>query len=99
MEREDAQLIQNVLLGDDAAFNTLVHKYQKGVHALAWRKIGDFITPKRLHKIPSSEHTKSSRRSRIPTNLLDGSMSLPIGFASIGIGSKNLRRNRWRTRL
>ncbi|RKU33021.1 hypothetical protein C6496_22875 [Candidatus Poribacteria bacterium] len=42
MEREDAQLIQNVLLGDDAAFNTLVHKYQKGVHALAWRKIGDF---------------------------------------------------------
>ena len=42
MEREDAQLIQNVLSGDDAAFNTLVHKYQKGVHALAWRKIGDF---------------------------------------------------------
>ena len=43
MEREkDAQLIQNVLSGDDAAFNTLVQKYQKGVHALAWRKIGDF---------------------------------------------------------
>lgn len=43
MEREkDAQLIQNILLGDDAAFNTLVQKYQKGVHALAWRKIGDF---------------------------------------------------------
>ena len=42
MEREDAQLIQNILLGDDAAFNTLVHKYQQGVHALAWRKIGDF---------------------------------------------------------
>ena len=42
MEREDVQLIQNILLGDDTAFNTLVHKYQKGVHALAWRKIGDF---------------------------------------------------------
>ncbi|MDE0009982.1 MAG: sigma-70 family RNA polymerase sigma factor [Candidatus Poribacteria bacterium] len=42
MEREDAQLIQNILLGDDAAFNTLVQRYQKGVHALAWRKIGDF---------------------------------------------------------
>ena len=42
MEKEDAQLIQNILLGDDAAFNTLVQKYQKGVHALAWRKIGDF---------------------------------------------------------
>ena len=43
MEREDdARLIQDVLSGDDTAFNTLVHKYQKGVHALAWRKIGDF---------------------------------------------------------
>ena len=35
MEREDdARLIQDVLSGDDTAFNTLVHKYQKGVHAL-----------------------------------------------------------------
>ena len=43
MEREnDVQLIQDTLLGDDVAFNTLVQKYQKSVHALAWRKIGDF---------------------------------------------------------
>ena len=38
----DAQLIQSILSGDDSAFNTLVQKYQKGVHALVWRKIGDF---------------------------------------------------------
>ena len=43
MEREDdVQLIYDVLSGDDAAFNTLVEKYQKSVHALVWRKIGDF---------------------------------------------------------
>ena len=43
MEREDdVQLIHAVLSGDDAAFNTLVEKYQKSVHALVWRKIGDF---------------------------------------------------------
>ena len=43
MEREnDAQLIQDTLAGDDEAFNVLVRKYQKSVHALAWRKIGDF---------------------------------------------------------
>ena len=43
MEREDdVQLIHAVLSGDDSAFNTLVEKYQKSVHALAWRKIGDF---------------------------------------------------------
>ena len=39
---DDAQLIQRILSGDDSAFNTLVQKYQKSVHALAWRKIGDF---------------------------------------------------------
>ena len=43
MKREDdVQLIHAVLSGDDAAFDTLVEKYQKSVHALAWRKIGDF---------------------------------------------------------
>ena len=38
----DADLIQSVLSGDDDAFTTLVRRYQKGVHALAWRRIGDF---------------------------------------------------------
>ena len=42
MERDDVQLIRRILLGDDEAFTTLVGKYQKSVHALAWRKIGDF---------------------------------------------------------
>ena len=43
MERaDDVQLIHRVLSGDDAAFDVLVEKYEKGVHALAWRKIGDF---------------------------------------------------------
>ena len=40
--KDDVQLIHAVLSGDDSAFGTLVEKYQKGVHALAWRKIGDF---------------------------------------------------------
>ena len=38
----DAELIQHSLQGDQNAFAALVRKYQKGVHALAWRKIGDF---------------------------------------------------------
>ena len=42
MKNSDAKLIQRVLLGDDTAFSTLVQKYQKQVHALIWRKIGDF---------------------------------------------------------
>ncbi len=43
MKREDdVQLIHAILSGDDSAFDILVEKYQKSVHALAWRKIGDF---------------------------------------------------------
>ena len=42
MKNDDVELIQSVLAGDDDAFSVLVRKYQKQVHALAWRKIGDF---------------------------------------------------------
>ena len=42
MNNNDDVLIQRVLDGDDTAFSNLVRKYQRSVHALAWRKIGDF---------------------------------------------------------
>ena len=42
MKNSDVELIQRILDGDDSAFSELVKKYQKPVHALVWRKIGDF---------------------------------------------------------
>ena len=42
MKNEDAQLIERILAGDQTAFNALVQKYQKPVHAFVWRKIGDY---------------------------------------------------------
>lgn len=42
MKSDDVALIQRILAGDKNAFASLVRKYQKPVHALAWRKIGDF---------------------------------------------------------
>ena len=42
MKTTDVDLIHRVLDGDDTAFTELVNKYQKPVHALVWRKIGDF---------------------------------------------------------
>ena len=42
MQNNDAELIQQTLEGNQQAFSTLVRKYQKPVHALVWRKIGDF---------------------------------------------------------
>ena len=42
MKNDDVELIQGSLTGDENAFATLVRKYQKQVHALVWRKVGDF---------------------------------------------------------
>ena len=44
MKNDDVALIRRILDGDEPAFTELVKKYQKPVHALAWRKIGDFHT-------------------------------------------------------
>ena len=41
-KKNDVQLIRRILSGDDEAFSTLVRRHQKGIHALAWRKVGDF---------------------------------------------------------
>ena len=42
MKNDDVTLIQCILAGDDLAFANLVRKYQKQIHALVYRKIGDF---------------------------------------------------------
>ncbi len=42
MKNDDVALIRQFLAGDETAFAELVKKYQKQVHVLAWRKIGDF---------------------------------------------------------
>ncbi|RKU34150.1 hypothetical protein C6495_08415 [Candidatus Poribacteria bacterium] len=42
MRSEDVALIEAFLDGDEGAFTKLVKKHQKSVHALAWRKVGDF---------------------------------------------------------
>ena len=42
MRDDDFALIQRILAGDESAFESLIRKYQKQVHALAFRKVGDF---------------------------------------------------------
>lgn len=48
MKNNDVELIQHSLTGDENAFAQLVKKYQKQVHALAWRKVGDFHTAEEI---------------------------------------------------
>ena len=42
------ELIRRILSGDDEAFSLLMRKHQKWVHALVWRKIGDFHVAEEL---------------------------------------------------
>jgi RNA polymerase sigma factor (sigma-70 family) len=42
MENNDVVLIQRILTGDETAFESLIRKYRKQIHAHAWRKTGDF---------------------------------------------------------
>lgn len=42
MRNDDFALIQRILAGDENAFESLIRKYQKQVHAHAFRKVGDF---------------------------------------------------------
>ncbi|MCG9128052.1 sigma-70 family RNA polymerase sigma factor [Candidatus Poribacteria bacterium] len=42
MEVNYSKIIQRVLSGDETAFTILVQKFQKGIHSLAWKKIGDY---------------------------------------------------------
>ena len=66
MNHNDVELIQHILEGDDDAFSSLVRKYRKQVHALAWRIVGDFhiaegnytrCIPKSLYGIGNLEGT------------------------------------------
>ncbi len=62
MKNDDVAIIRRVLTGDETAFAELVNKYQKPVHALAWRKIGDFhiaedITQDTFLKVYQRLHT------------------------------------------
>ncbi|MYF99234.1 sigma-70 family RNA polymerase sigma factor [Candidatus Poribacteria bacterium] len=62
MKNDDITLIRRILADDETAFAELVNKHQKPVHALAWRKVGDFhiaeeITQDAFLKVYQRLHT------------------------------------------
>ena len=94
MKNDDAQLIQRVREGDETAFSALVRKYQRSVHALAWRKIGDFHIAEDI-----TQETFLKAYQRLST------LKEPQSFASwLYVITANqckawLRKNRTRTQL
>ena len=71
MEREDdIQLIRRILSGDDTAFETLVQKHQGSIHALAWRKIGDFHIAEEITQDTFLQVYKNLSQLKNPNQLL-----------------------------
>ncbi len=71
MEREDdIQLIRRILSGDDTAFETLVQKHQGSIHALAWRKIGDFHIAEEITQDTFLQVYRNLSQLRNPNQLL-----------------------------
>ena len=70
MEREDdIQLIRRILSGDDTAFEVLVQKHQNSIHALAWRKIGDFHIAEEITQDTFLQVYKNLSQLRNPNQL------------------------------
>lgn len=42
MIKDDFELVNNTLSGDETAFTSLVQKYQKNIHAIVWRRTKDY---------------------------------------------------------
>lgn len=67
MVEENVKLIHKILDGEEDAFGVLVQKYQKRIHALAWRKVGDYHIAEEItqdvllqvyHKLPTLKNPK-----------------------------------------
>ena len=70
MEREDdIQLIHRILSGDDTAFEVLVQKHQSSIHALVWRKIGDFHIAQEITQDTFLQVYKNLSQLRNPSQL------------------------------
>ena len=70
MEREDdIQLIRRILSGDDTAFEVLVQTHQNSIHALAWRKIGDFHIAEEITQDTFLQVYKNLSQLRNPSQL------------------------------
>ena len=96
----DVQLIQRILSGDEAAFDVLVQRHQKSVHALAWRKIGDFHDAEEITQDTFLQVYKKLPTLKDPYKFAGWLYVITNRLCIDRMREKNLLRyNRWRTHL
>ncbi len=91
MKNSDAQLIQRTLEGDDAAFTELVEKYQKQVHALVWRKIGDFHFAEEITQDTFIKAHQQLRTLKKPQRFASWLYVIASNLCSTWLRNKNIR--------
>ncbi len=91
MKSTDVELIQRVLDGDDTAFSDLVKKYQKSVHALAWRKIGDFHIAEDITQETFLKAYQGLSTLREPQSFIGWLYVIATNHCNTWLGKKRLR--------
>ena len=96
MEKDDAQLIHDILSGNDIGIQHISSKIPKEYSRLCVAKDRRFPPCSRDNPRHFSTRISGTLNAQESKPLcLDGSMLSQIGFALIGCESKNLRCNRW----
>ena len=91
MKNGDAQLIQRTLEGDDVAFAELVEKYQKQVHALVWRKIGDFHFAEEITQDTFIKAHQQLRTLKKPQRFVSWLYVIASNLCGTWLRNKNIR--------
>ncbi|MXV78909.1 sigma-70 family RNA polymerase sigma factor, partial [Candidatus Poribacteria bacterium] len=91
MKNSDAQLIQRTLDGDDTAFAELVEKYQKQVHALVWRKIGDFHFAEEITQDTFIKAHQQLRTLKKPQRFVSWLYVIASNLCGTWLRNKNIR--------
>ena len=91
MKDSDAQLIKRTLDGDDTAFTELVEKYKKQVHALVWRKIGDFHFAEEITQDTFLRAHQQLRALRKPQRFASWLYVIASNLCGTWLRNKNIR--------
>ena len=91
MINPDVELIQRVLDGDDTAFSELVSKYQKSVHALAWRKTQDFHIAEDITQETFLRAYRNLSKLKEPHSFASWLYVITVNYCNTWLGKKSMQ--------
>lgn len=96
MKSDTVALIQRALAGDEAAFTSLVSKYEKQVHAYALREIGDFHIAEDITQETFLEVHQKLETLKAPEKFSTWLYAIVKNLVSLGTEKIGFYLNRWK---